>query len=281
MALLLERRKRRILYELDKMHNLIFNIMLTFNAVSTVLIYSCINFSASSIAYVVFLSFVLLLLTTLVFSCVFDIAYKAMFSREENKRIKAQLAYNDQQYERDRENLLDIKRLLHDLSKHMSVIKQAIKDEENNYAISCMDQAFGKINHFYGSAYSGNFVIDTLVYNLLKRSEKRNITFSYHFALKEALKMPDQDLVIILGNLFENAEHPWIDVIIYTRNQYLVILVKTKRNDHVKKERFIDKTKISRGLGLNNVRHTVKKYNGMVNTEKGEQNFFVKVLLPL
>ena len=100
------------------------------------------------------------------------------------------------------------------------------------------------------------------------------------------MKLDDVDLTIIISNILDNAieatksiEDAHIDVQLKMKNNYFVFsCTNNYSSDYATKKK---SSKLEKhGLGLDNVTHVIRKYNGEIKIEDSEEvfriSFFVK-----
>lgn len=107
--------------------------------------------------------------------------------------------------------------------------------------------------------------------------------------------MDPVDLYTVFGNALDNAiesvkqlenrEMRMIDVLVYVRQQFLMINIMNPIGNRVEFEGELPvstKTKNGyHGFGLKSIRHTVGKYNGFMKIDTAENIFSLKILMPL
>ena len=111
--------------------------------------------------------------------------------------------------------------------------------------------------------------------------------------LPETMEVNTDDMVVILGNLLDNAieaceraEFPkYINLFMNYEKGCLILNVRNSFDKVINKEygEFVTrkKDKSLHGLGLKNVKNTVGKYNGMIEFASDEKEFSVNIILYL
>ena len=105
--------------------------------------------------------------------------------------------------------------------------------------------------------------------------------------LGKQLEVEDFDFCVMLGNILDNAIEAceksegerWIEVQSEIVKDFF--LMEVKNSTDAKEIPGVSKVVLEeRGIGLYNVKETVKKYNGAVNMEILDRTFAISVLLP-
>jgi sensor histidine kinase regulating citrate/malate metabolism len=122
--------------------------------------------------------------------------------------------------------------------------------------------------------------------------ENNNINFQHDITLPEKLHVSDVDLSIIIGNLLDNAveacqkiekEERYINLrISYGYGKIDIIMKNSSINEIDIVSNYIDTTKLNKknhGHGLENIKKTVKKYNGYFKIYNLNNEFITEILL--
>ncbi len=184
-----------------------------------------------------------------------------------------------EQKEKDVESILEIKRetdkLRHDIKKILTVTAELIDDKEYTKASELLHQYIDN-RDLTKEVYinSGNVLLDYMLNRKIKQCKEADIE-SKCFIMGTISGIEDVDMYILLENLIDNAieatskaKKPRVDLNIYANeNSTEVILGNSVENDVLKDNPNLKTTKPEKdkhGLGLENVRDVVKKYNGIM-----------------
>ncbi len=184
------------------------------------------------------------------------------------------------------------RRLRHDLRHHALIFKEylALKqyDKLDTYLNNFIDYTdkLKKIN------LSGNEIIDGIVGYWQMQAEDLNIKFTADIKIED-IKIEDTDLAIVLGNILENAitaakavallHDSFIHLKMTTKNEMVLITLKntyankiiTKDSAFYSEKRAFKET----GIGLENVKLVINKYNGYIKIEHDDSLFTVKLAM--
>lgn len=133
-----------------------------------------------------------------------------------------------------------------------------------------------------------NPVIDAFLYGRVQEAKSQGGTVETHIILPVELPVSNTDLVIVFGNLMDNAveacaklENPKIELNAHIEKGYLVI---TESNPAVpepegRKQRRIPA--LERGVGMQILKSVAEKYQGSCMSETGNGNYSASVFLML
>ena len=139
---------------------------------------------------------------------------------------------------------------------------------------------------------SGNLLMDYILTRKIQEAHKLNMKTYVEVLVPENLPISDDDLCTILLNLLDNAieassleENPDIQIMMKCNGDYLVIRILNKTSSDILKENpSLSTTKEDKdfhGQGLNIVRNTVQKNNGIFRYVMEGDYFCVTVMIPL
>lgn len=197
-----------------------------------------------------------------------------------------------EQYELSRETIALINHKCHDL-KHQIAAMRAIESEEkrNKYLREIEDS----VQIYDAMVQTGNEVLDTVL------TEKSLYCAAAHIKINcvaDGMQMgvlDPIDVYTVFGNAIDNAiesvnnlekpEMRLIDVLVYARNNFLMICVLNPIENKLEFEgEFPKSTKNDNryhGFGLKSIQHIIKKYNGFLKIDIDENIFALKILVPL
>lgn len=253
--------------------------------------------AAAHSEYVIFsasASFLLLVVNYVIFE-VYDWISRDAELREQNRLYAQQLELCSQQA-KERENLyLEIRKIRHDLKKHLSGLLGMIQTRQINdaekYILQLLDVGVGdrpeEVSH------SGNIIVDSLINNAYALAQKDNIHFNINVLVPAIIPFENGHLAIILGNLMENAleackelpaEQRFISLDVSYAKEVFQISIKNSYQKKRKKDIFgryltsKDDT-IYHGLGLSSISHAIANYQGQMEIIDENNEFQVTVVM--
>lgn len=209
--------------------------------------------------------------------------------------LEKQIEYQLKHYEEFYKFQQRTKKLMHDNKQHAELISNLIKQQEYDLSLDYINKVQNayKINQV--KEYTRNKIIDAILNSKLEECSKENIKVDIDIKIPEKTGIDKIDLCIIIGNLFDNAieaskkvedearrnititlklvENKFIFKIVNTYDGVInvqadkILTTKGKRDEH--------------GIGLMNVKDTVKKYNGTFNNVYNKESFEATVYIVL
>lgn len=211
------------------------------------------------------------------------------FVLEESKkqRMQEQINAQKEKYEHLTTSFLRGNRLLHDVNKHIRYIKKYLMENRVDDAISYINRTDQNLKEAYDYVHTGNLVIDSLVSNLKSQLNEKNCQLRLDINFDSCrLTMDDYDLVVVLGNILDNAVEAIETVtepekrkvefsICMTDTAFLIDLRNgTCPDEKRKKEQFFH------GLGLQNVEEVVEDYGGSMTVSQKDEWFETMIVIP-
>lgn len=183
----------------------------------------------------------------------------------------------------------ELRTLRHDMKNHMTSLLGIIKAGDNDKAVEYIKQLSGEVDLFRHNEIcrTGNVIIDSLINNKYSVALNAGIDFDADIFVPNVLPFKDEHVVIILGNLLENALEA--NYKITDQNKYIKMEMKYEKSMlHICiKNRCIDdkykyndglvlttkEDKANHGMGLPSVRRAVQEYNGDLMVKKVNDEF--------
>ena len=274
-----------------------FLIILLIPVGSIYIMHNIFLIAAAHSEYVIFsasASFLLLAVNYVIFE-VYDWISRDAELREQNRLYAQQLELCSQQAE-ERENLyLKIRRIRHDLKKHLSGLLSMVQTGQINdaekYIMQLLDVGVGdrpeEVSH------SGNIIVDSLINNAYALAQKDNIHFNINVLVPATIPFENGHLAVILGNLMENAleackelpaEQRFISLDVSYAKEVFQISIKNSYQKKRKKDiigRYLTTKNdtIYHGLGLSSISHAIANYQGQMEIIDENNEFQVTVVM--
>lgn len=196
------------------------------------------------------------------------------------------------QYKLAKENIALINRKCHDLKHQMAAMRWMMEHENGEKYI---DEIEKSLRIYDSMVKTGNEVLDTILTEKSLYCEANQINISCVADGSKLNFIDPIDLYTILGNAIDNAiesvqqfveeKKRIIDVLIYTKQQFLVINIINPTEQVLTFEDDLPiSTKIKNGYhgyGLKSIQHTVKKYNGSVKVDVEDNCFYLKIVISM
>ena len=214
---------------------------------------------------------------------------------EEQKRLDRALHYTRSELDKYRlsaEIQENIRKERHELRNRYFYIQTLLKEQQYQKLEDFLDKEIGSQMQTLSEISSGNLLMDYILTRKIQEAHKLNIKTYVEVLVPENLPISDDNLCTILLNLLDNAieassleENPDIQIIIKCNGDYLVVRILNKTSSDILKENpSLSTTKEDKdfhGQGLNIVRNTVQKNNGIFRYVMEGDYFCVTVMIPL
>ena len=216
---------------------------------------------------------------------------KAEELEQKNQMLDDQLLRQKQRYDQLGEAYRDIRSFMHDTKKHFSCIRDCVKREEYDVITAYTQEAMADLESRYAPVNTGCLAIDALVSNYILQTQAKGIQLTTSLKV-EAQRVPvsDYHLAIILGNLLDNALNacqgqldPKIVLKIQQveNNAFAIYIANTYvpgPDDKVLQN--LDEIDFIHGYGLDNVKKSVRAYNGIMRVKHEQDVYSVAIVFP-
>ncbi len=179
----------------------------------------------------------------------------------------------------------------HDFNNHLSVIASLIQRNEQAKAKEYIASVFDVYRSVKEVHYSGNLVIDSIINYKKVEAEQNGVSINIELNIPENLGVNSFDMTTILGNIIDNAIHATkklekdkvIDLSINYNKGRLFIKISNPYNGQIKYENkelvTLHEDRESHGIGLNNVKAVLERYNGTLQVEHSDCIFSLMLLM--
>ena len=203
------------------------------------------------------------------------------------------LFLDEKQIEADRKHINNTRKIKHDMKNHMYAINNMAKNNMSKDIITYTNDILGKIEGEKVYINTGNYLIDGILNVKFEEIKNQGIDFKYDVKIPEGIKLPEFEVITILGNLLDNAiegvksikDNRYIEVFISYKDSNLLIKIVNTFDGLVIKDNkgFVSRKeeKAYHGIGLENVREQVEKSNGYMNIDTGNCMFTVDLFINL
>ncbi len=247
-----------------------------------------IYIKASTVYGLVIISVGLIMSNFLIFN-LYNMLSSTLSQKYENEALRQKIQNYSNQIELMLQGEEKVKALRHDMKHHMSELKLMAMENANREIQKYIEDMEAFIENPNEIVSSGNMEIDSMLNYMLHRAKKELHIVNVKMQIPSAVSH-SFDVNIILGNLLENAieaaiqtEEKQLDVDIKLKQGVLWIKIENSFQGRLKKgQKGLMSTKEKaeqHGIGLNNVRKIVEKYNGIMEICSRDNIFCVKLIL--
>ena len=219
----------------------------------------------------------------------YNILSDNLFHQYENKVLRQKINGYANQLDVMLQEEEKVKALRHDMKHHMNELKILAAKGENRAIEEYIDEMQEFITHPNEIVSSGNFEIDSVMNYMLYKAKKEQCKVNVNVQLPKSMRH-SFDINVILGNLLENSieaarktEDKRLNINIELHQGFLRIEIENNYDGKLEKshQRMLT-TKMGKehhGIGLENVRKIVHKYNGSMKVCPDGNLFRVIILL--
>ncbi|WP_240291401.1 sensor histidine kinase [Paraclostridium sordellii] len=219
--------------------------------------------------------------------------------KSEKEKVKTQFLNEklDMQYKyylMAKESQEKMKKVYHDMNNHMENIKRLKGNSEDvNKYINNIEDEVKNVKNIYNT---GNLLLDIILYEKSKVCKESNIDFEVGIDFSKCEFIEMIDITSIFSNLIDNAIEACNNINDKDINKYITIkstfikgyyvircenskinkiIVKNNKIFTTKKDKFFH------GLGLENIKSSVKKYDGELKIKNGDYKFIANIYIPI
>ena len=180
----------------------------------------------------------------------------------------------------------------HDYHDHLQALKAYLDKQDTQAARAYLDELEDKLDEVDPLVHSGNAMLDAIVNAKLTLAERLHIPVNEKVIVGSTPLIKDVDLVVILGNLLDNAieaisEQPageprqlrlYIGIV---KQQFYLSITNTRPAEQEIDYQYASTKRDKRGLGIRRVNKLVAKYNGMINRQYEASVFVTEIAIPI
>jgi signal transduction histidine kinase len=223
--------------------------------------------------------------------------YFARFA-EENNQLKVKLKLLEQQsllqyefYEEQEEKYNESIKILHDVNKHLQMIKNLYQTKQEDIAITYTQEISQMLMPLSLEEYTNNPILNVLLNDKKKIASLHTIQFKLDIGIVDLSFMEPIEVTTIFGNLLDNAieacdkvtQNKYIEVKLDKYNDFIAIKIS---NSTMPIEKWHLGKPVSRkgknhGIGLLNVENIIEKYNGNMILEEKNKKFSCNIIFNL
>lgn len=194
---------------------------------------------------------------------------------------------NHYEYLENRE--IETKKFRHDLRSHMELVSNLAKNHEYDKIDEYIEQMHERIDTFGNVITVQNSIVDAIINQYYARAEQSGVTMEVKGRFPVDCNIDTYDLCTIFSNVLSNAleaaqetEEKYISVECGYTDKSIIIIVKNSFDAQTKSGNAQWKTRKGNtdyhGYGLENIKDSVDRYNGVFDIETDDSMFNVKIL---
>lgn len=230
----------------------------------------------------------------------------------QNILIKAELSYTKynlevtnsqleeqiEHYNKYEKQMKRVRYIIHDIKNHKFVLYQLLVSKKYKEAKKFLNGLGAEIEDIDYYFVTENILIDAIIKNKIKICKDYGIKFNYNVFIPKDINIKSVHISAIFNNLIDNSIEACLNIDEIGREKYinlycevihskLICVIKNSKNkDEVKldknlKIKTLKKDKINHGIGIENLKLTIEKYDGVIDFNVKEQCFTVKFIIPI
>lgn len=126
-------------------------------------------------------------------------------TRAQNTLLEQQIEYYAKQYEETENMQKEVNSIRHDIKNQLLGIQGYLKDKDYKRLEIHIENLLGGINRTKRLTYSGNAIIDSILYHKIVLAEKEDIRVDLSLRIPQEIEVSSNNFCIILGNALDNA----------------------------------------------------------------------------
>ena len=193
------------------------------------------------------------------------------------------------QYESLKNKMEESRRAKHDMKQVLRVAQSYLYNKEYERLKGYLDEYLKTSPSEEIIFYCSNYALNALIVYYKELANKYKIAFEISIQIEEIEGIGDTELVVLYGNLLDNAMEACIDEknknpyihfsMIQVGNGIYTVIENSYYGVIKRKEKRFETTKQGHtGIGLYSVEQIVKKYEGMLEVKVEEEKFWVSFL---
>ncbi|MDR3307971.1 MAG: GHKL domain-containing protein [Coriobacteriales bacterium] len=211
---------------------------------------------------------------------------------EKNARLEVEIAATNRNldlqrtlYETLTKSNEEVRVLRHDLRHQLTALKGYLAQGEEEAAIQYIDKLSGNIPTVADKLLCDNFAVNALAVHYLGIAQADKTQVDLRLVVPhEAGRIPDNDLCVVIGNLFENAieacryvdeNKRFIKLQTMVAGNRLTVVMDNSFDGHIRVRNgaFYSRKRTGKGIGMASVLAEVEKYDGAMKYETENEVF--------
>lgn len=233
---------------------------------------------------------VLILILNIYVTHIFDAISKNNTLQNEVKLYHQQSELQHKYYDNLENKYKESRKLIHDIRNHLQSIERLYENREDDLAKKYTKDIHLMLNELNQKYYTSNRILNIILndkYQIIKNS---NIEFDCKIGEINLDFMREIDITTIFANLLDNSiesakkveDNRYIKFHLNKFNDFIVInIINSMKEKPIMKNKKIKSTKANHdGLGIENIRKTLEKYEGSLVIDFDDCEFKVNIVIP-
>jgi sensor histidine kinase regulating citrate/malate metabolism len=211
----------------------------------------------------------------------------------ENKLFQMQVKNQSEMYRAISENFDNQKKKTHEFKNQIICIESLLGKKQYSELEKYVKGIYGELNKELDAINTNNVIVNAILNTKYQEASSKGIVFVFRVNDLSDIKIEDEDVVIILSNLLNNAieacekcaDNKVIKLKFVKEDDMVIIAVKNTFNHQLNYENGeIKSTKLENpfehGIGIKNIIKVIEKYSGSYVIDNNNQEFYFSIIIP-
>lgn len=282
---------RREAKSINKIQSFTFLVIPAFSIVYIMTLVSLLQiYAGREESFLLVLNIVLVLALNIYVTHIFDAMSKNNVLQNEVNLYHQQSELQHKYYDNLEHKYKESRKLIHDIRNHLQSIERLYENHEKDKAREYTNDIHLMLNELNQKYYTSNRVLNIILNDKIQSIKNTNIDFECKIGDVEIDFMREIDITTIFANLLDNSieatkkveNNGYIKFHLNKFNDFIVVnIINSMKEKPIKKNDKIKSTKDNHeGLGLENIRKALEKYEGNLVIDFNDEEFKVNIVIP-
>lgn len=282
---------RREAKVINKLQSFTFLVIPLFSAIYILtLVYLLQLYAGFEESILLVVNIILVLILNIYVTHIFDAISKNNTLKNEVKLYHQQSELQHRYYDNLENKYKESRKLIHDIRNHLQSIERLYENKEQDLAKKYTTDIHLMLNELNQRYYTSNRILNIILNDKYQIIKSANISFDCKIGDINLDFMREIDITTIFANLLDNSieaakkveDNPYIKFHINKFNDFIVInIINSMKDKPIMKNKKIKSTKVNHeGLGLENIRKTLEKYEGSLVIDFDDNEFKINIVIP-
>ncbi len=277
---------------INKRQSLSFLVIPTFSVIYIMTLVSVLQiYTGLQESILLVINIILVLILNIYVTHIFDAISKNNTLQNEVNIYHQQSELQHKYYDNLENKYKESRKLIHDIRNHLQSIEKLYEIKDAEKAKEYTNDIHLMLNELNQKYYTSNRVLNIILNDKFQIIRNSNIDLDCKIGEVNLDFMKEIDITTIFANLLDNSiesakkveDNSYIKFHVNKFNDFIVInIINSMKEKPTIKNSKIQSTKANHeGLGLENIRKTLEKYEGTIVIDYDNTNFKVNVVIPI
>lgn len=213
-----------------------------------------------------------------------ELQEKRIFEREAGNQLKL--------YEAISNSIQEQREKTHEYQNQMACMQELFQNREYEKLGEYMEQINGSVLSKVECIDTNHVIVNAILNQKYQEAVEEGIVVTCKINDLSGISMEDQDVVLLLSNLLNNAitasaqctTQKFIKIKLYSKEEFVIFSVRNSYQGKLKyKDRILQTTKKDKqnhGIGIKNMIRVIEKYGGSYVMEHKNNEFYFSIMIP-